>query len=146
MIQAGEWPALGWVKETPYPELYLKVNKVLQPIRAPEIDSLGYGSIAGEIRFDANSTARWLSRFDVELPNIATVAAIKDPVRITRWTAEIAPYAGRWATTVNGTSQYWQSREGQALPLFTDIYGKQHRACWSLLDREDKGSVYIIPE
>ncbi|WP_171964804.1 type VI immunity family protein, partial [Cronobacter sakazakii] len=45
-----------------------KVNKVLKPIRAPEIGSLGYGSIAGEIRFDDSSTARWLARFDVDLP------------------------------------------------------------------------------
>ncbi|WP_336277829.1 hypothetical protein [Cronobacter dublinensis] len=37
-------------------------------MRATEIGSLGYGSIAGEIRFDDDSTARWLSRFDVELP------------------------------------------------------------------------------
>ncbi|MCW2456957.1 UNVERIFIED_ORG: hypothetical protein M2414_004718 [Rahnella aquatilis] len=31
---------------------------MLRPIRAPEIDSLGYGSIAGEIRFDEISTAK----------------------------------------------------------------------------------------
>ncbi|WP_105667842.1 type VI immunity family protein [Cronobacter dublinensis] len=68
IIRAGDWPELGWVKDNPYPELYVKVNKILKPIRATEIDSLGYGSIAGEIRFDDDSTARWLSRFDVELP------------------------------------------------------------------------------
>ncbi|WP_226993510.1 type VI immunity family protein [Cronobacter universalis] len=68
IIRAGEWPELGWIKDNPYPELYVKVNKVLKPIRAPEIGSLGYGSIAGEIRFDRNSTARWLARFDVDLP------------------------------------------------------------------------------
>ncbi|ELY2592324.1 DUF3396 domain-containing protein, partial [Cronobacter sakazakii] len=68
IIRAGDWPELGWVKANPYPELYVRVNKILKPIRAPEIDSLGYGSIAGEIRFDRNSTARWLARFDVDLP------------------------------------------------------------------------------
>lgn len=67
---------LSWVKDNPYPELYVKVNKILKPIRAPEIDSLGYGSIAGEIRFDKNSTARWLSRFDVELPPTAPAPEI----------------------------------------------------------------------
>ncbi|MEB8679322.1 DUF3396 domain-containing protein [Cronobacter malonaticus] len=73
IIRAGEWPELGWVKDNPYPELYVKVNKVLKPIRAPEIGSLGYGSIAGEIRFDRNSTARWLARFDVDLPQFTAL-------------------------------------------------------------------------
>jgi hypothetical protein len=41
IIRAGEWPELGWIKDMPYPELYLKVNKALKPIRAPEIGSLG---------------------------------------------------------------------------------------------------------
>ncbi|NUW58999.1 type VI immunity family protein [Cronobacter muytjensii] len=76
IIRAGEWPELGWVKDNPYPELYVKVNKVLKPIRTPKIGSLGYGSIAGEIRFDKNSTARWLSRFDVELPPTAPAPEI----------------------------------------------------------------------
>lgn len=94
IIQAGEYPELGWVNDNPYPELYVKVNKVLKLIRAPKIGSLGYGSIAGEIRFDKNSTAKWLSRFDVDLPSLATVPAAKDPVRITCWTDDIAPHAG----------------------------------------------------
>lgn len=79
IIRAGEWPELGWVKDTPYSELYVKVNNALKPIRAPEIDSLNYGSIAGEIRFDKNSTARWLARFDVELPSLATIRQPKTP-------------------------------------------------------------------
>lgn len=146
IIRAGEWPELGWVNDNPYPELYIKVNNALKPIRAPEIDSLGYGSIAGEIRFDKSSTAKWLARFDVELPSLATIPAAQDPVRITRWTDEIAPYAGQWATIVNGATEYIQTREGQKMPPFEDKYGKQHRANWKLLKRDDKGSVFILPE
>ncbi|WP_435955005.1 type VI secretion protein ImpA [Dryocola sp. BD626] len=67
-------------------------------------------------------------------------------VRITRWTDEIAPHAGQWATIVNGTTEYIQTREGQKMPTFVDKYGKQHRACWKLLKRDDKGSVYVLPE
>ncbi|EJO9054921.1 DUF3396 domain-containing protein, partial [Cronobacter sakazakii] len=130
----------------PYPELYVKVNKVLKPIRAPEIGSLGYGSIAGEIRFDRNSTARWLARFDVDLPPLATMPAAKDPVRISCWTDDIAPYAGQWATIVNGTTDYIQTREGQKMPYFEDKHGNKHRALWQLLKRDDKGSVFIMPE
>lgn len=146
IIRAGEWPELGWVNDNPYPPLYVKVNKVLKPIRAAKIGSLGYGSIAGEIRFDANSTAKWLARFDVELPSLATTPAVKDPVRITRWTDETAPYAGRWASIIDGTTQYIQMREGQKLPPFEDVYGKKHQACWSLLERDDKGDVYFNAE
>lgn len=112
IIQAGEYPELGWVNDNPYPELYVKVNKVLKLIRAPKIGSLGYGSIAGEIRFDKNSTAKWLSRFDVDLPSLATVPAAKDPVRITCWTDDIAPHAGQWAAIVDGATGYIQTREG----------------------------------
>ncbi|WP_105624316.1 type VI immunity family protein [Cronobacter malonaticus] len=146
IIRAGEWPELGWVKDNPYPELYVKVNKVLKPIRAPELDSMGYGSIAGEIRFDRNSTARWLARFDVDLPPLATMPAAKDPVRISCWTDDIAPYAGQWATIVNGTTDYIQTREGQKMPYFEDKHGNKHRALWQLLKRDDKGSVFIMPE
>ncbi|NCH70269.1 type VI immunity family protein [Cronobacter dublinensis] len=146
IIRAGDWPELGWVKDNPYPELYVKVNKILKPIRAPEIDSLGYGSIAGEIRFDKNSTARWLSRFDVELPPLAMVPAAKDPVRISRWTDDIAPCAGQWAAMINGATEYIQTREGQKMPYFEDKYGKKHRAYWQLLKRDDKGSVFILPD
>ncbi|EIX1501784.1 type VI immunity family protein [Cronobacter sakazakii] len=146
IIRAGEWPELGWVKDNPYPELYVKVNKVLKPIRAPEIGSLGYGSIAGEIRFDRNSTARWLARFDVDLPPLATMPAVKDPVRISCWTDDIAPYAGQWATIVNGTTDYIQTREGQKMPYFEDKHGNKYRALWQLLKRDDKGSVFIMQE
>jgi len=32
------------------------------------------------------------------------------------------------------------------MPEFEDKYGKKHRACWSLLERDDKGSVFVIPD
>lgn len=51
----------------------------------------------------------------------------------------LSPYACRWATIVNGTKQYLQSREGQVLPEFEDRYGKKQRACWSLMERKNSG-------
>jgi hypothetical protein len=65
-------------------------------------------------------------------------------VRITRWDSDLAPYAGRWATIVNGTTQYLQTKEGQILPTFEDRHGKKYRACWSLLERDDKGSLLLF--
>jgi hypothetical protein len=82
----------------------------------------------------------------VDLPSITIAPPVDNPVRITRWTDEIAPYAGQWASIVNGTTEYIQTREGQKMPAFEDKYGKKHRACWSLLKRDDKGSVFIIPD
>lgn len=67
-------------------------------------------------------------------------------VRITRWTDEIAPHAGQWACIVNGTTEYIQTREEQQMPPFVDKYGKQHRANWKLLKRDDGGSVYLKSE
>ncbi|EJU2553441.1 DUF3396 domain-containing protein, partial [Escherichia coli] len=56
------------------------------------------------------------------------------------------PHAGQWAAMVNGTTEYIQTREGQKMPPFEDKHGKQHRACWKLLTRDDNGSVYTLPE
>lgn len=67
-------------------------------------------------------------------------------VRITCWSEDVAPFDGRWATTVGGTTQYVQAREGQVMPMFEDKDGKKHRACWSLLDRDDDGSVFTITD
>lgn len=67
-------------------------------------------------------------------------------VRITHWTDETAPYAGQWASIVNVTTEYIQTNEGQKMPAFKDKYGQKHRTCWKLLKRDDKGSVFVLPE
>lgn len=64
IVKAGEWPELGWVKKNPFPELYVKVNRVLKPARVPELGCLHYGSVAGEARFSPRSSNLWLRRFD----------------------------------------------------------------------------------
>jgi len=64
MIRAGEWPELGWVKDNPYPEAYVKVDRVLRPVRLKEVGSFHNGSIEGEIRFDKKTSNEWLRRFD----------------------------------------------------------------------------------
>ncbi|WP_148872935.1 hypothetical protein, partial [Serratia marcescens] len=99
-------------------------------------------------QFDKESTMKWYRRFDK-----ASAALDKEdegksfePVRIRCWTDEIAPYAGQWAAIVNGETGYIQTREAQKMPPFEDKYGKKHRACWSLLKRDDKGSVFVIPD
>ena len=65
-------------------------------------------------------------------------------VRITCWSGDVSPFDGRWATIVNGTTQYTRTHTGQVMPEFEDKDGKMHRARWSLLERDDNGSVFVI--
>lgn len=64
--------------------------------------------------------------------------------RITFCSGDVSPFDGRWATIVNGTTQYTRTHTGQAMPEFEDKDGKKHRACWSLLERNDSGSIFVI--
>jgi hypothetical protein len=79
-------------------------------------------------------------------PKLEQLLLQEKMVRITHWNGDMAPFAGRWATIVNGTTQYLQTKEGQVLPEFEDRHGKKYPACWSLLERDDKGSVFIMPD
>lgn len=65
VIRAGDWPALGKADLDPRPELYVRVNEVLKPLRVENIGSLHYGSIAGEVRFNERTSNLWLRRFDL---------------------------------------------------------------------------------
>ncbi|WP_395489229.1 type VI secretion protein ImpA [Cedecea davisae] len=64
--------------------------------------------------------------------------------RVTCWSDALAPFNGRWATIVNGTTQYNQTHIGQMMPEFEDQQGKKHRACWTLLERDDGGNVFAV--
>ncbi|MDO2440507.1 type VI secretion protein ImpA [Enterobacter nematophilus] len=64
--------------------------------------------------------------------------------RITCWSGVFAPFSGRWATIINGTTQYTHTHAGQVMPEFEDKHGQKHRARWSLLERDDGGSVFDI--
>jgi len=65
MIRAGDWPELGWKERDGLPAAYVELNRLLMPVRAPKIGSLGFGSINGEVRFDTPSSNAWLRRFDL---------------------------------------------------------------------------------
>lgn len=149
ILKAGELPpALGEMKTEGLPPLLVKVNQLIKPVRFNDSRSLHFYSEYKDFQFDKESTMKWYRRFD-EASNLLDkeeVGKSYAPVRIKCWTDETAPHAGQWAAIVNGTTQYIQTREGQKMPEFEDIYGKKHRACWSLLKRDDKGSVHIIPE
>lgn len=68
--------------------------------------------------------------------------------RITCKSGEICPHSGRWATITGEHQQFIEVEKGQVMPEATkyksDIYAPDNkiRAIWSLLSRDDKGSVY----
>ncbi|WP_423378750.1 type VI immunity family protein [Burkholderia sp. LMG 32019] len=64
IVKAGDWPSLGWVERDPQPAAYVAANRVLKPVRVPELRCLHMGSILGEVRFDNVSSNQWLRRFD----------------------------------------------------------------------------------
>ncbi|RJT37364.1 DUF3396 domain-containing protein [Rahnella woolbedingensis] len=149
ILKAGELPPpLGEMKTEGLPPLLVKVNQLIQPVRQDGHNSLHFYSEYENLQFDKESSMAWFARFDEAsaLLDKDDIGKSYEPVRITLWTDEIAPYSGRWASIVEGTTQYIQTREGQKLPEFEDKYGKKHRACWSLLERDDKGSVFTLAE
>ncbi|HCP2447348.1 TPA: DUF3396 domain-containing protein [Escherichia coli] len=149
VLKADELPPrLGEMKTEGLSPLLVKVNQVIKPVRFNESRSLHFYSEYEGLQFDKESTMKWYRRFDEASALLDKEEMGKScaPERIKCWTDEIAPHAGQWAAMVNGTTEYIQTREGQKMPPFEDKYGKQHRACWKLLKRDDNGSVYTLPE
>ncbi len=147
ILKAGALPpALGETKTEELPPLLVKVNQIIKPIRFNGTRSLHFYSEHENFQFDDESSLQWYRRFDEASALLDEEDAGKscEPVRITRWTDEIAPHAGEWASIVNGTTQYIQTQQGQKMPAFEDKDGKQHRARWSLLKRDDGNSVFAM--
>ncbi|MGS7193191.1 DUF3396 domain-containing protein [Enterobacter cloacae subsp. dissolvens] len=149
ILKAGELPPpLGEMKTEGLSPLLIKVNQLIRPVRFNESRSLHFYSEYEGLQFDKESTMKWYRRFDEASDLLDKDEAGKsyEPVRITRWTDEIAPNSGQWASIVNGNTDYIQTCEGQKMSPFEDKYGKQHRTYWKLLKRDDKGSIYIHSE
>ena len=79
MIKAGEWPALGWVERDPWPSAYVAVNRILKPVRVPELKCLHFGSILGEARFTPALSQVWLKRFDRPEDDIVPLRPLAQP-------------------------------------------------------------------
>ncbi|MEE3664444.1 type VI immunity family protein [Brenneria sp. g21c3] len=147
MIRAGDWPELGWVRDDPYPELYVKVNNALKPIRAPKIYSMGYGSISGEIRFDKNSTAAWLARFDhpaapsaKPAPELAEQPEPDPEARrqfLTQVSGESCRCSGIWSTYQAGRIVRQHFSQGDILPPWQDSETRSRVIHWTLIARDD---------
>lgn len=149
ILKAGKLPpALGEIKTEEIPPLLVKVNQIIKPVRYDGHNGLHFYSEYENLQFDEASSMKWFARFDEAsaLLDDEKDNSSSEPVRITGWSDEIATHSGQWASTVDGTTQYIQILQGQRLPEFEDIYGVKHRACWSLLKRDDDGGVFILPD
>jgi len=150
ILKAGVLPpGLGETQTEDLPPLLVKINQIIKPFRFNISRSLHFYFEHENFQFDKKSTMKWYRRFDK-----ASAALDKEdegkswePVRITRWSGGKSPFDGRWATIVNETTQYAQTRAGEIMPEFEDKRGQKHHARWSQLERDDGGSVfYIAPD
>ena len=153
VVRAGEVPELGDVARNPYPKHYVNVNALLKPARAPELGSLGFGSIDGEIRFNDRTSKEWQSRFDdVEATDIAVshepqsaeVINMDSKVRISIQTGQLCPHTGVYSAQINGKIEYRELIQGHKVEPFIDSETQQvyNDVTWQLLRREDGGNVY----
>ncbi|MBU9853709.1 DUF3396 domain-containing protein [Rahnella bonaserana] len=146
IIKSGEKPpALGEINSEELPPLLVKVNQVIRPIRLQKERSLHFYSMEDNHQFDNASTAKWYARFDEASDKLPIPELLPDehaePTRITAYSGETSPHTGRWGTFIDGSLRYVHVKQGQTLPEYEDKKGKFHRALWSLLERDDKGSV-----
>ena len=153
VVRAGEVPELGDVASNPYPKHYVNVNALLKPARAPELGSLGFGSINGEIRFNDRTSKEWQSRFDdVEAtdttvshePQSAKVINMDSKIRISIQTGQLCPHTGVYSAQINGKIEYRELIQGHKVEPFIDSETQQvhNDVTWQLLRREDGGNVY----
>ncbi|MBI0095137.1 MULTISPECIES: type VI immunity family protein [Gilliamella] len=153
VVRAGEVPELGDVARNPYPKHYVNVNALLKPARAPEIASLGFGSINGEIRFNNRTSKEWQCRFDdVEATDIAVshepqsaqIINMDSKVRISIQTGQLCPHTGVYSAKINGKIEYRELIQGHKVEPFIDSETQQvhNDVTWQLLRREDGGNVY----
>ncbi|WP_334324921.1 type VI immunity family protein [Gilliamella apicola] len=153
VVRAGEVPELGDVARNPYPKHYVNVNALLKPARAPEIASLGFGSINGEIRFNNRTSKEWQCRFDdVEAtdttvshePQSAQIINMDSKVRISIQTGQLCPHTGVYSSKINGKIEYRELIQGHKVEPFIDSETQQvhNDVTWQLLRREDGGNVY----
>ena len=153
VVRAGEVPELGDVARNPYPKHYVNVNALLKPARAPELGSLGFGSIDGEIRFNDQTSKEWQSRFDdVEATDIAVshepqsaeVINMDSKVRISIQTGQLCPHTGVYSAQINGKIEYRELIQGHKVEPFIDSETQQvyNDVTWQLLRREDGGNVF----
>lgn len=60
---------------------------------------------------------------------------------ITAWSGELSPHSGDWSMFTGGEMKYASVGKCQPLPYLTETNGSSQRVCWTLIKRDDNGSV-----
>jgi hypothetical protein len=103
ILRAGDVPEIGPVDE-PASQAYMAANTALRPLRDGAYDSMGGGSINGEVRFNRCTSDLWIRRFDQQgiWPPTTLVGLGKEPLgkqpskRIRVKTGELSQHYGRY--------------------------------------------------
>ena len=148
ILQAGQQPpGLGEINDEGLPSLLVKVNQIIRLIRQDGHNSLHFYSMEDNHQFNKESSMKWYARFDEASDKLPIPKLLPDehaePARITAYSGDTSPHSGRWGTFIDGSLHYIHVKQGQALPEYEDKESKLHRTLWSLLERDDKGSVFI---
>ncbi|AEX52608.1 ImpA family protein [Rahnella aquatilis CIP 78.65 = ATCC 33071] len=148
ILQASQQPpGLGEINDEGLPSLLVKVNQIIRPIRQDGHNSLHFYSMEDNHQFNKESSMKWYARFDEASDKLPIPELLPDehaePARITAYSGETSPHTGRWGTFIDGSLRYVHVKHRQTLPEYEDKEGKLHRTLWSLLERDDKGSVFI---
>ncbi|AUJ83356.1 type VI secretion protein ImpA [Enterobacter cancerogenus] len=61
---------------------------------------------------------------------------------ISAWSGELSPHSGDWSMFTGSEMKYASVGQGQALPYLTSDKGSPQRVCWTLIKRDDNGSVF----
>jgi Protein of unknown function (DUF3396) len=134
-IDAGQWIELGpqpslLPVEDGLPPLQMMLNRLLKPIRLPELGLVGFGQWDGDPneRFTLRDSQRWLARFDedgdwpsVEIRNSRPSAAARGHAESVPANRP-CPRTGWWLTPAGGgTRQHFE--QGQIMPAVGGDYG-----------------------
>ena len=60
---------------------------------------------------------------------------------ISAWSGELSPHSGDWSMFTGSEMKYASFGQGQVLPYLTDTNSSSQRVCWTLIKRDDNGSV-----
>ncbi|WP_368545050.1 type VI secretion protein ImpA [Enterobacter soli] len=58
------------------------------------------------------------------------------------WSGERSPHSGEWSVFTGNEMKYVSVGEGQMLPYLTGVEGTTQRVRWTLIKRDDNGSVF----
>ncbi|HGW3770560.1 TPA: type VI secretion protein ImpA [Enterobacter cloacae] len=61
---------------------------------------------------------------------------------ISAWSGELSPHSGDWSVFTGSEMKYVSVGQGQALPYLTGANDSPQRVCWTLIKRDDNGSVF----